>query len=125
MADAGIAVVLKLKQLMPTLKLRFTGGNDTFHQRLTYNSRHKAGRGLDFTIFPSTNANLTQVETILKGFAAGNDPNFRFINEYATPTKAASGNHFHMSWGPGTEAQGTLQNALAEAASNNLTTYMV
>ena len=125
MADAGIAVTRKIKELMPTVVLRFTGGNDAYHHKLKYVSRHATGRGLDFTVTPSNNATLIQVQTILKGFAAGNNPNFRFINEYATPTKAATGNHFHMSWGGGSEAQWSLNNAIAEAASGNLTTFIV
>jgi len=124
-ADIGTAVLYKLKELMSDLKIRFTGGNDAYHHKLDYNSRHKFGRGLDFTVHPSTNANLTQVETILKGFMAGNDPNFRFINEYATPTKKATGNHFHISWGKGTEAGGTLRRVRKELLAGNLTTYTV
>ena len=34
MADAGIAVTRKIKELMPTVVLRFTGGNDAYHHKL-------------------------------------------------------------------------------------------
>jgi len=124
-ADLGIAVVLKIKELMPSLTLNFTGGNDKYHQVLSYTSRHKLGRGLDFVISPASRKNIAQVETILTGFMIGDDPNFRFINEYATPSKAASGSHFHMSWGSGTEAARTLRRARRKAKRNKITAYKI
>jgi hypothetical protein len=57
---------------------------------------------------------------ILQRYAAGNSPNFRFIDEYRNPTKKATGNHFHISWGAGTESQIELNKALALAKQNKI-----
>ena len=122
-ADMGIAVARKLKELIPGLKVTFTGGNDEFHQRLSYSSRHRRGTALDFIIFPMIAKN--QVEDILQGFAAGNAPNFRYLNEYDSPTIAASGKHFHISWGTGTEAQSNLTLAQARAQRGEINTFTV
>ena len=113
-ADMGIAIFKTIKSEIPGISLVVTGGNDRYHQTLDYNSRHKKGTGLDFVISPNTPANIKSVETILKGYAVGNNPKFRYINEYENPTKAATGKHFHISWGIGTEAQRELNRALAE-----------
>jgi len=121
----GRAVARKIKQLYPNLEVTFTGGNDKYHQQLPSNSRHKRGTGLDFVISPSAPKDVSNVEKILKGFAAGNYPNFRYINEYANPTKFASGKHFHISWGPGTEAQTNINNALAESRRGLVPKYNV
>jgi len=122
-ADMGIAVARKLKELIPGLKVTFTGGNDIYHQRRSSNSRHKEGRGLDFIIFPTIAKN--QVVDILQGFAAGNTPNFRYLNEYDNPTIFASGKHFHISWGPGTEAQSNLTLAQARAQRGEINTFSI
>lgn len=124
-ADMGIAVFTKIKELYPNLSIIVTGGNDLYHQQYNSPSRHKIGNGLDFTVIPNLPQNITNVENILKGFSVGNNPNFRYINEYANPTKNASGKHFHISWGAGTEGQTTLQLALAEAQQNQIPSYLV
>jgi len=125
-ATMAISVIKKVKELIPGLILRFTGGNDAFHHKLKYVSRHTKGRGIDFVLRPATPANIKKVETILKGFAAGSaNPNFRFINEYARPTAAASAKHFHISWGPGTEGDPVRKASLKLAAAGKLTTYNI
>lgn len=124
-ADVGIAVSKKINELYPDIKLTFTGGNDTFHQRLPYNSRHKRGTGLDFVISPNDQKSVNRVKKILQGYAAGNNPNFRFIDEYANPTKAASGKHFHISWGPGTESQAALEESIVLARKGIVKKYTV
>ena len=124
-ADVGISIINKIKEIIPGITLKFTSGNDLFHKELNYNSRHKSGRGLDFTISPSTSNYINQVETILQGYAAGNQPNFRFINEYSDPTQASSGDHFHISWGPGTEAAQSLNESIALAKKGLIPIYTV
>ena len=124
-AKMGRAVASKIKLLYPNIEVTFTGGNDQFHQRLNYNSRHKRGTGLDFVISPSTPRDVKNIEKILKGYAAGNYPNFRYINEYDNPTRAASGKHFHISWGPGTEAQANVNTAVAESRKGLISKYII
>ena len=109
------SVFTKIKQELPFLQVRVTGGNDYYHQQLTYVSRHAKGRGIDFTITPATEANLDSVVDILKSFAKGENGNFRYIDEYRHLTKAGTADHFHISWGQGTEASKELQDAINTA----------
>ena len=124
-ANMGIAVAKKIKEKAPSASLVFTGGNDKFHQNLPYNSRHKAGRGLDFVVVPATPDNIRKVKSVLQGFAVGSKPNFKFIDEYSNPTKAASGKHFHFSWGPGTEGAKDVKAALALYEAGKIDKYTV
>jgi hypothetical protein len=110
---ASAALFTTIKSELPTLQIRVTGGNDLYHQNLSYVSRHKNANALDFTISPSTPANLDAVVNILQRYAAGNNPNFRFIDEYRNLTAAGTANHIHISWGAGTESQKELNKALA------------
>jgi hypothetical protein len=125
MSNYSIAVFQQINSLFPDLNIRITGGNDLYHQNLSYNSRHKRGVGLDFTISPPTPSNIDKVENVLKGFAAGNYPNARYLNEYDKPTGAATAKHFHLSWGRGTEGQNQVDNALAEANNGQIKKYIV
>jgi hypothetical protein len=115
----------QIKTLYSNLSIKVTGGNDYFHQKLSYNSRHKAGRGLDFVISPSSQTDVNNVVKILQGFAAGSDGNFSYLNEYNNPTKAASGKHFHVSTGKGTEGAGNIQAAKKLAADGKIKTYNI
>ena len=124
-ADMGIAVAKKVKEVIPSVTLRFTGGNDRYHQKLSYNSRHKKGTGLDVVVQPATPLNIASVLKVLQGFAAGNQPNFKFINEYASPTKAATSKHFHFSWGVGTEGSRDLNKSIALVNAGKIPKYLV
>jgi hypothetical protein len=106
------SIFTTIKAEVPTLNVKVTGGNDKYHQGLSYNSRHKAGNALDFVISPSKPEQLDQVVNILRRYAVGNNPKFRFIDEYRNPTAKATGGHFHISWGTGTESQAALTAAL-------------
>lgn len=123
MAKYGIAVLEKIKEIYPNIKVRVTGGNDKYHQSLDYNSRHKAGTALDFTISPVNQQNVDGIVKILQGFSAG-DSNFRFLNEYKDPTKAATGKHFHISYRTGgTEGSGNLREAQKLANEGKIETF--
>ena len=114
------SIFTTIKAEIPTLNVKVTGGNDKYHQGLSSNSRHKAGNALDFVISPSQTNQLDQVVNILRRYAVGNDPNFRFIDEYRNPSGAATAGHFHISWGGGTEAQAALALALALAKDGKI-----
>ena len=123
MAKYGIAVLEKIKEMCPNIKVRVTGGNDKYHQNLSYNSRHKSGKALDFTISPAGQQNINSIVKILQGFSAG-DSNFRFLNEYKEPTKAATGDHFHMSYRTGgTEGSTNLKEAQELANEGKIETF--
>ena len=123
---AASSLFRKIKELYPTYNIKVTGGNDAYHQNLSYNSRHKSGRGLDFVVTPSNEEALDNIVKILKGFAAGSGyPNFRFIDEYRRLTSAGTANHFHISWGSGTEAKNTIEKAKKEANQNKFPIYNI
>lgn len=125
MERAASAVFRKIAELHPELRVRVTGGNDAFHQKLGYVSRHTKGNAIDFTVAPATGVNLDKVVRILNGYAAGNYPNFRFIDEYRRLTSAGTANHFHMSWGQGTESQSTINNAKRLADNGQIDRYVI
>jgi hypothetical protein len=125
MSRYGIAVFEKIRELYPTIDIEVTGGNDKYHQQLNYNSRHKTGNALDFVIFPDTEENIRKVEEVLQGFSAG-DQNFRYLNEYDSPTKAATAKHFHISYRlGGTEAQRNVDEAVALADIGAIKVYTI
>jgi hypothetical protein len=122
MADVSISIFKKIKELYPNYKIIVTGGNDFYHHQLGYVSRHTKGNALDFTISPHTENDLDNIVNILRGFAKGLNPDFRFIDEYRHLTSAGTGDHFHMSWGEGTEGQASLTEALNNSpVSYNIT----
>lgn len=115
------SVLRTIKAELPNVMVRVTGGNDKYHQNLGYNSRHKAGNAVDLTISPSDIKTLDKVKLILQRYAAGNSPNFRFIDEYRNLSSAGTGNHFHLSYGSGTESQIELNKALLLAQQGKIT----
>ena len=117
---ATSSVLKTIKKEIPEASIKLTSGRDRYHAGLSYASRHKIGNAVDLVITPPTPTNLDKMVNILQRYAAGNSPNFRFIDEYRNPTKKATGNHFHISWGAGTESQIELNKALALAKQNKI-----
>ncbi len=110
-AKYSAAVAQRIKQVSPSLVLTFTGGNDIYHQKLNYTSRHTAGRGVDFVISSPTTANIKLIVAQLDNFVLANLPFARYLDEYSSATSAATGGHFHISWGDGTEGQAAVNRA--------------
>lgn len=125
MSRYAINVFKKVKELYPVIKIKVTSGNDKFHQTLSYNSRHKKGNALDFVITPANRTDIKNIENILKGYAANGSGKARFLNEYKDPTKAATGFHFHLSWGLGTEGSKEINQAIADAKDGLISTYNI
>lgn len=121
----GTALVNTVKSEAPGIKLRFTSGNDRFHQNITeYTSRHKSGRALDFTIVPYSVSNYKKVLAIVQGFAAGSSSSsIRFKDEYKRMTVKATGVHFHFSWGRGSEGKEELAESKRLAQAGKIKTY--
>jgi len=68
---------------------RFTGFNDRYHQGLDYNSAHKTGHALDFTINdPSKSKEIAEMVRGLPGAKNVKD-------EYSRPSSKATGGHIH------------------------------
>lgn len=116
----ALSVLSTIKAELPYLNVTVTAGNDKYHKALGYTSRHGVGNAFDITIHPSGTRDIKAVENILLRYAAGNDPNFRFLNEYERPTGAATGRHFHISWGPGTEGQVNINKAKKLASEGSI-----
>jgi hypothetical protein len=121
----GVSVINTVKSELPGVKLRFTGGNDEYHQNLNSNSRHKKGNALDFTIVPYTINNYERVLKVVQGYAAGMSGQVRYKDEYKKLTVNASGAHMHISWGQGTEGNAELKVANRLAALNKINKYTV
>jgi hypothetical protein len=125
-ADMSIAIFKQIKNLYPSLSIELTSGNDLEHVGIsnTYTSRHESGRGIDFIIKPATEVNINRIEKVLQGFSAGNS-NVRYLNEYTNPTRKATGKHFHISWGQGSEGSGNLALARARAKEGQIDIYNI
>jgi hypothetical protein len=119
------SVLREIKKQIPTLQVKITGGNDRYHQNLKYKSSHSSGQGLDIAISPATPATKKAVETILCGFASGNQNLIvSFINEYDYPSSAATGGHFHLRIGGKIESK-RISSFVSLANQGKLTTYPI
>ena len=119
------SVLQEIKKQVPTLQVTITGGNDRYHQNLKYKSSHSSGQGLDIAISPATPATKKAVDTILGGFAAGNQNLIvSFINEYDYPSSAATGGHFHLRIGGKIESK-RIASFVSLANQGKLTTYPI
>ena len=125
LVDYAASVFREIKKQFPSLIITVTGGNDAYHQRLSYRSSHTSGQGLDFTISPLTTENKNAVDKILGGFAAGNQSKIvSFINEYDYPSSAATAGHFHIRIGGKIESK-RIATFIAQASKGQLTTYPI
>jgi hypothetical protein len=119
------SVLREIKKQLPSLQITITGGNDKYHQGLKYKSSHSTGTGLDIAISPPNPANKKAVDTILGGFAAGNQNLVvSFINEYDYPSSAATGGHFHLRIGGKIESK-RIKDFVALSNQGKLTTYPI
>ena len=119
---AGSVLVEIHKALGNKVLIEVTAGNDKHHAN-SKSSRHKTGNALDFvirkprpknidpTILKGNNRydkNLYIINRILRGFigtrSAGGE--YSYLDEYAFPSKGASGNHFHISYKAGGGSEG-------------------
>lgn len=116
---AAASVLTTIKAELPNVNIKITAGNDRYHRNLSYTSRHKLANAIDFVSYPSDSATLDAIITILQRHSAGN-LKFRFIDEYRHLTSAGTANHFHISWGEGSESRDELDKALALARSGRI-----
>ena len=102
MIEENLIKVAKTIREKTGLTIEVTGGDDYFHR--VHGGRHKAGQALDFVITPSTDIDQERVErVILDIILSGTYPHLGFINEYKRPSKNATADHFHISFGSPTE----------------------
>lgn len=95
--EAMIAILQDIKDKHPSYAVTLTGGNDEYHQKLSYNSRHKSGYAMDFVVSPSKNPkDLDNIVLILESFKKKYNPKGVYIDEYRRPSSAATAGHFHV-----------------------------
>lgn len=101
-ADTATAVQAIFKEIHKQCgkgAVQISGGNDLFHQNLSYTSNHTIGRGVDLT-YQKSNCKQKIID-ILDGFSIGtvNKGNGRvwWINEYANLSGSGTGGHFHIT----------------------------
>ena len=120
--SATISVLSTIVFEISGITIKLSAGNDLFHQttEAAKLSRHRKGNAVDFTISPNDGSTVDRVEKILQRYAAGNNSKFRYLNEYTDPTAHATGKHFHISWGLGSEGNSALFVAQSLADSGEI-----
>ena len=62
---------------------------------------------------------------VLQGFAAGGNNQVRYLDEYKKMTVKASGVHFHLSWGYGSEGAQNVKDSVKLANLKKIKKYYV
>lgn len=99
-ARMAIQVVDAIHKEYPYLDVKFTAGNDLFHQNNLGSaaSRHRTGKAIDIVIDPAENKDVANVKKVLGGFIVNPNSNIWYLDEYGDPTDDATGKHFHFSY---------------------------
>ena len=84
------------KKTNPSVKVTVTGGNDNFHKKLGYKSKHTEGKAVDVTLNPYNQQNAGVFKKILDKYTKGD---FSYIDEYENPSGSATAGHFHLQVG--------------------------
>ena len=94
-----VSNILKdFKQSNPNVKVTITSGNDNFHKRLGYKSKHTEGNAIDITLNPHNTESSNDFTSILNKYKS-KDSKFSFIDEYKNPSSSSTGGHFHLQYG--------------------------
>ena len=96
LARAVSEVLGRFKAEMPDVMVTVTAGNDRFHRRFA-RSQHKHGRAVDLVIDPYDRETAAAFTAILDEYRR-EDPKFRYLDEYRTPSAVATGGHFHLQY---------------------------
>lgn len=105
LSDIVTKVLTDFKKTNPSVKVTVTSGNDKFHKRLNYNSKHTEGKAVDLTLSPYNSQTSKAFKSVLDSYKS-KDSNFGYIDEYTNPSGAATGGHFHLQYGAGPSATG-------------------
>jgi peptidoglycan hydrolase-like protein with peptidoglycan-binding domain len=85
---------------LSSIDIKTTSGHDAWHKRNRPNSKHNLGLAIDFTIQPNSSDFRSEINKILSNFKRKySNKNFKFIDEYASPSAGATGGHFHIQIG--------------------------
>ena len=86
------------KAAYPTVKVTVTSGNDEYHKKLGYASKHTQGEAVDVTLDPYSAQTDKEFRSILDTYKS-KDSKFTYIDEYTHPSAAATAGHFHLQYG--------------------------
>lgn len=111
-------ILTDYKNIKPNVEVIVTAGNDNFHKKLGYKSKHSEGQAIDLVLKPYNGENANSFISILNKYKS-KDPKFSFIDEYTNPSGAATGGHFHLQYGEGT-AKGTGMETASPEMLNKL-----
>lgn len=78
------------------ITIKVTGGNDSYHQSYSNNSRHRVGKGLDFVIHPQKTQDLDYVVQVIKDLKSTH-PTIKLLDEYRGGSTNGTGAHFHLA----------------------------
>ena len=96
--DVANSIFKDIRALDNRILIDISGGNDNFHKTKPYNSLHKTGNAIDFTIYQPTEDNKALVNTVLMQYQS-KETNFRYYDEYKKPSPGAKGTgHFHIEY---------------------------
>lgn len=97
--SALISKILRdFKEVEPNVKIVVTAGNDKYHQKLSYNSKHSTGEAVDLVLQPYNQKSASKFTDILEKYKSTNT-SFDYIDEYKNPSTSATGGHFHLQYG--------------------------
>ena len=94
------SILNEFKKIKPDVQVIVTSGNDSFHKKIGYKSKHSEGNAVDLVLKPYNSDNANSFLTILNKYKS-KDSKFTFIDEYKNPSGAATGGHFHLQYGGG------------------------
>lgn len=117
LSDIVSEILKTYKTQNPNVKVIVTSGNDSFHKKLGYQSKHVLGQAVDLVIEPYNSDTSNSFISILDSYKSKNS-NFNYIDEYKNPSSASTGGHFHLQYGKG---QGSSSNVTVDASSEMLT----
>jgi len=86
------------KATSPNVKVVVTSGNDNFHKRLGYKSKHTEGNAVDIVLQPYNTESSSKFISVLDDHKR-KDSKFSYIDEYRNPSKSSTGGHFHLQYG--------------------------
>jgi len=107
------SILSDYKQLKPDVDVIVTAGNDNFHKKLGYKSKHTEGQAIDLVLKPYNGENANSFISILNKYKS-KDSKFSYIDEYTNPSGAATGGHFHLQYGEGTAKGSGMESASPE-----------
>lgn len=106
-------ILNEYKKIKPNVEVIVTAGNDNFHKKLNYKSKHTEGQAIDLVLKPYNKENANSFISILNKYKS-KDSKFSYIDEYTNPSSAATGGHFHLQYGEGTAKGSGMETATPE-----------